>query len=109
MFQKKRPNLFFFFFYMCNTDAKGFKLDKFLGNLQVCGIVEIPLHHSLIIINLKLNLSLIEFSPCSLIAQVMLVLRKIVVGSMAITVILLAEVIVSVNWYDKLIYWKADT
>lgn len=46
---------------MCNTDAKGFKLDKFLGNLQVCGIVEIPLHHSLIIINLKLNLLLIEF------------------------------------------------
>ena len=58
--QKKPPNLFFSF-YMCNTDAKGFKLDKFLGNLQVCRIVEIPLHHSLIIINLKLNLSLIEF------------------------------------------------
>lgn len=41
-------------------------------------------------------------------AQVMLVLRKIVVGSMAIIVILLAEAIVIVNWYDKLIYWKTD-
>ena len=41
-------------------------------------------------------------------AQVMLVLRKIVVGSMAIIVILLAEVIVIVHWYDKLIYWKTD-
>ena len=41
-------------------------------------------------------------------AQVMLVLRKIVVGSMATIVILLAEVIVIVNWYDKLIYWKTD-
>lgn len=28
-----RPNLSF---YMCDADAKGFKLDKFLGNLQVC-------------------------------------------------------------------------